>query len=77
MNPRTLIRAKSLAVVRALDGTFRVAGTTDVHTVYESFVTRSLICSCKAGRSNHACAHALSVRMYRDRQQTAGIRQGE
>ena len=61
MNPAMLVKATRMAVVPALDGTFRVAGYTDVHTVfYAPFLSR-LECDCRA---QYNCSHVTAVRIY-------------
>ena len=61
MNPRTLLKAYRMAVVLALDGTYRVAGDTDVYTVALTPFLDAYACDCRAGST--ACSHILAVKM--------------
>lgn len=75
MNPATLAKAARLPVVRALDGSYRVAGG-DVYTVWQSAVEQRLLCDCRAGAAQSACSHRIAVRLHRERN-NAVIRQGD
>ena len=56
-----LIKAGRMAVVPALDGTYRVAGDTDVYTVFYSHFEDRFACDCRA---QFNCSHVTAVRIY-------------
>jgi len=58
---RTLAKAASLAVVRATNGSYRVGGSVDVHTIYFSQMQKTWVCDCQASMNGAVCAHAVSV----------------
>jgi len=58
---RTLAKAASLAVVRALDNSYRVGGSVDVHTIYFSQMQKTWVCDCQASVNGAVCCHAIAV----------------
>ncbi len=58
---RTLARASSLAVVRATNGSYRVGGSVDVHTIYFSQMQKTWVCDCQASVHGAVCCHAIAV----------------
>lgn len=58
---RTLAKAASLAVVRATNGSYRVGGSVDVHTIYFSQMQKKWVCDCQASMHGVVCRHVISV----------------
>ena len=53
-----------MPVVRAIDGSYRVGGDTDVYTIFRSSILGGWVCSC-AARTNR-CSHVLAVELSSD-----------
>lgn len=69
MTIRTLLRARNLAVVRATDGTYRVAGGS-VYKIWFSEIESRWLCECRAGRAESLCAHRAAIIMACERENT-------
>jgi len=58
---RTLAKAASLAVVRATNGSYRVGGSVNVHTIYFSQMQKTWVCDCQASVHGAVCACVIAV----------------
>jgi uncharacterized metal-binding protein len=64
MSPKAMRKAYSLPVMRALDGSYRVGGQTDVYTIWFSTLENRLLCTCKAAANNADCSHRAAVQLH-------------
>lgn len=65
MNPATLLKARRLAVMPALDGSWRVGGDSEVYAVTQaSYHSDRLYCTCRAGVNTTECSHRIAVRLW-------------
>ncbi len=68
MNPKKLLKAVRLPVLRAKDGSYMVGGDSDVYKVYRSFVSGEWACECKARRG---CSHCIAAQMAAEKERKA------